>query len=140
MINSFLFGFGGNMKKLVILILIISLISGCQSKNNNLKNEEIRKIDQSTVYASINDNNIYIIDVREPDEYSQSHIENAYNVPYTSITDISKLNINLDSKIIVYCQSGNRSRMAANRLIEMGYTNVYDMGGIIYWNYELVTE
>ena len=64
------------MKKLVILILIISLISGCQSKNNNLKNEEIRKIDQSTVYASINDNNIYIIDVREPDEYSQSHIEN----------------------------------------------------------------
>ncbi len=128
------------MKKLVILILIISLISGCQSKNNNLKNEEIRKIDQSTVYASINDNNIYIIDVREPDEYSQSHIENAYNVPYTSITDISKLNINLDSKIIVYCQSGNRSRMAANRLIEMGYTNVYDMGGIIYWNYELVTE
>lgn len=128
------------MKKLVILILIISLISGCQSKNNNLKNEEIRKIDQSTVYASINDNNIYIIDVREPDEYSQSHIENAYNVPYTSITDISKLNINLDSKIIVYCQSGNRSRMAANRLIEMGYTNVYDMGGIIYWNYELVNE
>lgn len=128
------------MKKLIILILIISLISGCQSKNNNLKNEEIRKIDQSTVYASINDNNIYIIDVREPDEYSQSHIENAYNVPYTSITDISKLNINLDSKIIVYCQSGNRSRMAANRLIEMGYTNVYDMGGIIYWNYELVTE
>ncbi len=128
------------MKKLVILILIISLISGCQSKNNNLKTEEIRKIDQSTVYASINDNNIYIIDVREPDEYSQSHIENAYNVPYTSITDISKLNINLDSKIIVYCQSGNRSRMAANRLIEMGYTNVYDMGGIIYWNYELVTE
>lgn len=128
------------MKKLVILILIISLISGCQSKNNNLKNEEIRKIDQSTVYASINDNNIYIIDVREPDEYSQSHIENAYNVPYTSITDISKLDINLDSKIIVYCQSGNRSRMAANRLIEMGYTNVYDMGGIIYWNYELVTE
>ena len=128
------------MKKLVILILIIFLISGCQSKNNNLKNEEIRKIDQSTVYASINDNNIYIIDVREPDEYSQSHIENAYNVPYTSITDISKLNINLDSKIIVYCQSGNRSRMAANRLIEMGYTNVYDMGGIIYWNYELVTE
>ncbi len=128
------------MKKLVILILIISLISGCQSKNNNLKNDQIRKIDQSTVYASINDSNIYIIDVREPDEYSQSHIENAYNVPYTSITDISKLNINLDSKIIVYCQSGNRSRMAANRLIEMGYTNVYDMGGIIYWNYELVTE
>ena len=43
-----------------------------------------------------------------------------------------------DAKILVYCRSGNRSAAASKELIKMGYTNVFDFGGIISWPYEIV--
>lgn len=128
------------MKKLVILILMVSFLCGCSNNNISEVDNSIKVIDTATVFSDINDENVYIIDVREEYEYSEGHIKNAYNVPLTKLIVINEMDISLDSKIIVYCQSGNRSGLAAKQLIEMGYTNVYDMGGINSWNYELVKE
>ena len=127
------------MRKYFILMLLFLVLCGCS--NDSIDNSvSVIKIDTETVYSEIDDESVYIIDVRTVEEYSNGHIKNSYNVPLTSLSEVSEMNLSLDSKIIVYCQSGNRSGMAAKQLIEMGYTNVYDMGGITSWNYELVTE
>ena len=85
----------------------------------------------------INDDAV-IIDVREADEYTTGHIENAVNIP---VSNISSVDYNKDTVIIVYCASGIRSANAAKALIEAGYTNVYNLdGGLINWGFELVEE
>lgn len=124
------------MKKFLMIIILSTLLCGCSNKNLN----SIKSIDTETVFSSIDKEEIYIIDVRETYEYNDGHIKSAYNIPVSNIDEINKLNIHLNSKIIVYCQSGNRSKIAANKLLEMGYTNIYDMGGINKWNYELIKE
>lgn len=128
------------MNKKIILVSFILILCGCS--DNSIKTNEIiiKAIDTKTVYQELDNKKVYIIDVREEYEYKSGHIKNAYNIPLTKINEISKLMLSLDSKIIVYCHSGNRSRKAANSLIDMGYTNVYDMGGINDWNYELIKE
>lgn len=128
------------MKKIVWLVLLVFIVSGCSSNSNVDKSQAVMMIDTKTVYSEIDNEDVYIIDVREDYEYKGGHIKNAYNVSINKMQDIDELVMSLNSKIIVYCQSGNRSRMAANRLIEMGYTNVYDMGGINSWNYELISD
>lgn len=125
------------MKKIICLILLI-LICGCSNENVNKSGVGVLMIDTDTVYSEVNNDNVYIIDVREVNEYNSGHIQNAHNIPLAEIENINKKIISLDSKIIVYCQSGNRSNKAAEMLLTMGYTNVYDMGGIISWKYELV--
>ena len=86
-----------------------------------------------------NEEDAFIIDVRELDEYEEGHIINSINIPLSIIGSISDIpEINKDSKIIVYCRSGNRSKSAQSRLNSLGYTNVYDMGGILDWPYDVV--
>jgi len=125
------------MKKILCLLLILML---CGCGNESIKNNEVSVMDinTETVYSEVDNKDVYIIDVREDYEYESGHIRNSYNIPMSGLTEISEVVSSLDSKIIVYCQSGNRSGMAAKKLIEMGYTNVYDMGGINSWNYELI--
>ena len=55
-----------------------------------------------------------------------------------TFNQIEKIDYKKSEKIIVYCASGNRSKQAAQKLIDMGYTNVYDMGGISNWKYDIV--
>lgn len=82
-----------------------------------------------------------ILDVRTLEEYNEGHIEGATLLPDNEIKD--KVEITLYDKeevILVYCRSGRRSEAAAKVLVEMGYTKVYDFGGIIDWPYEVVKE
>lgn len=126
------------MKKLVILLFIILiLVTGC----GNVK-EERKLISYEEVNGIIenfeNLEHVYIIDVREEDEYESGHLINSYNIPLSRLDDIENENISKDSKIIIYCRSGNRSKTAQEKLNSMGYTNVYDMGGIVNWPYDVV--
>jgi rhodanese-related sulfurtransferase len=126
------------MKKLVILLfMILILVTGC----GNVK-EERKLISYEEVNGIIenfeNLEHVYIIDVREEDEYESGHLINSYNIPLSRLDDIENENISKDSKIIIYCRSGNRSKTAQERLNSMGYTNVYDMGGIVNWPYDVV--
>lgn len=80
-----------------------------------------------------------ILDVRTQEEFVAGHIEGAILIPNTSIAKAApQMLADKDALILVYCRSGRRSALAANELIAMGYTKVYDFGGIIDWPYDIV--
>ena len=82
---------------------------------------------------------VIILDVRTKGEYAEGHIKNAILVPNESIgTEPPKELPDKNAEILVYCRSGNRSRQASEKLVKMGYTNVYDFGGVNTWTYGLV--
>lgn len=82
---------------------------------------------------------ITIIDVRTAGEFESGHIEKSINIPLDVIeATVLEKYPNKDEKLYLYCRSGNRSAQAAKLLVNQGYTNVYDFGGIISWPYEVV--
>lgn len=82
--------------------------------------------------------NFVILDVRTEDEYQEFHIKGAVNIPDFEIRVKAKDVLpDKDQLIFVYCRSGRRSRLAAVDLINLGYTNIVEFGGIIDWPYEL---
>lgn len=125
------------MKKIFFLVVICLLITGCGS-DNKMSSNSINTISVDEVKSlvdSFNDqDNLVIIDVRTNEEYKEGHIKNSINIP---VDNIEKINYRKDTKIVLYCRSGNRSNQAALKLKSLGYENIYDMGGINYWTYDL---
>ena len=80
-----------------------------------------------------------IIDARTQEEYDQGHIPGAILIPEYEIADRAEKELpDKDQLILVYCRSGRRSKIAAEKLVKLGYTNVKEFGGIIDWEYEIV--
>ena len=80
-----------------------------------------------------------IIDARTQEEYDQGHIPGAIMIPEYEIADRAEKELpDKDQLILVYCRSGRRSKIAAEELVKLGYTNVKEFGGIIDWEYEIV--
>ena len=77
-----------------------------------------------------------ILDVRTEEEFREGHISGAVLVPYDEITDWHRPALK-NAPILVYCRSGRRSAIAAQELVEMGHSRVFDFGGIIDWPYEI---
>ena len=127
------------MKKLIFLLLAVMLLTACGQDTEkdrgavyvNITAEEAKQImDTEEGYR--------ILDVREQDEYDAGHIPGAILIPYTQIEE--KANEMLPDKeqlILVYCRSGRRSKIAADALAELGYTNIKEFGGILDWPYEV---
>ena len=83
------------------------------------------------------DSEAVLIDVRTPEEFRVVHIPGSVLIPDYEIKDkIAEVVPDKDTTVIIYCRSGNRSRHAAKVLIDMGYTKVFDLGGIIDWPYD----
>ena len=79
-----------------------------------------------------------VLDTREQDEFDEGHIPGAILIPYTEIENQAiELIPDKDKLILVYCRSGRRSKIAAESLSKLGYTNVKEFGGIIDWTYEI---
>ena len=94
--------------------------------------EEAKKIMDS-------DEEYIILDTREQDEYDSGHIPGAVLIPYTEIEERAEEMLpDKDKQILVYCRSGRRSKIAAEYLVGLGYTNVKEFGGIIDWPYDVV--
>jgi len=100
------------MKKL-FLILMMFLIVGCGNKI------DIQKL--------MSENEYVIMDVRTEEEYNELHLVDSINIPYNEIDET--LDIDKDKIIFVYCRSGNRSKVAYDKLVSLGY-EVYDLEGI----------
>ena len=82
-----------------------------------------------------------IIDARTQEEYDQGHIPGAILIPEYEIADRAEKELpDKDQLILVYCRSGRRSKIAAEELVKLGYTNVKEFGGIIDWEYEIVNK
>ncbi|MCL1890913.1 MAG: rhodanese-like domain-containing protein [Coriobacteriia bacterium] len=82
-----------------------------------------------------------LVDVRTLDEYKEGHIANAMLIPHVEIKNRAFRELpDLNATILTYCRSGVRSAAAAKDLVALGYTNVYDMGGIMDWPYETIKD
>lgn len=83
--------------------------------------------------------NVTIVDVRRQDEYDAGHIKDAVLVPNEQLSDIAESKLpDKNAVLLIYCRSGSRSRVASQKLVELGYLNVYNFGGIIDWPYDIV--
>lgn len=90
--------------------------------------------------AKLAEGGVTLVDVRTADEYAESHIEGAILLPNEEIGDSQPAALPAaDAEIIVYCRTGRRSAEAAKKLAALGYTNLYDLGGIESWPYETVS-
>lgn len=82
--------------------------------------------------------NYIILDVRTQSEYESGHIPGAVNISHDLINAENTADFDHDQMILVYCRSGNRSAKASETLTELGFTNVYDFGGITSWTGDIV--
>ena len=97
-----------------------------------------KKIKPDRARQMIAEGNVTIVDVRSPDEYNTGHLKNAILLPHTQISQYSAAMLpDKNADIIVHCQSGARSGAAGKELLSLGYNNIYDLGGIARWPYEL---
>ena len=126
------------VKKIVLNSLKVAVVGYILF--NAFSSNGYQVLDQDTAYKQLqDDNSIHLIDVRELHEFNAGHIDGAQLIPLGTIEDSFSLYIpNKDTKIFIYCRSGNRSAEAAKKLVSMGYTNVFDIGGIITWEYGIV--
>ena len=127
------------MKKLLPIFITALLLVGCAVPAE----QEIRyrQITMDAAVAMMEEEEGYIIlDVRTTAEYNEKHIPGAINVPNETIgtEEISQLP-NKEQLILVYCRSGNRSKEASEKLANLGYSNIYEFGGIIDWPGETVS-
>lgn len=120
------------MKKLILVGMLLLLMTGCGNK-------EYHTITASKAKEMMNEDTV-ILDVRTESEYEVSHIKDAINVPLDKINNIETQLTDKKQTILVYCQSGNRSKDAAQKLVELGYQNVYNFGGLSDWTYGIVSS
>ena len=125
-----------------VLLLLTACSSGGQVMDGEDKVRSYKQISQDEAKKMMEqDDGHVIVDVRRPDEFAAGHIPEAICIPNENIgTEQPEELPDLDQVILVYCRSGNRSKQAAQKLFDMGYTNVYEFGGIINWTGEVVTE
>jgi rhodanese-related sulfurtransferase len=110
--------------------------SASQEVNKEMKGTYMTKT-QEEAYELLNKNEAILIDVRTVEEYNEGHIVGANLVPLDTIeTEIIKAYPDKEAVYLVYCRSGNRSQQATNIMVDLGYLEVYDIGGINTWPYE----
>ena len=128
----------------ILIALILLLIGGCVSGGQLLDGDGMENSyamisqEEAKKMMQVDDGHI-IVDVRRQDEFDEEHIPGAICIPNESISDTQPDELpDLDQVILMYCRSGNRSKEAAQKLFDMGYTHVFECGGIIYWTGETV--
>lgn len=143
------------MKKWVSALLLIFLVavSSCASVNQSTSitdsssiqsteaQVEYKKITAEEAKQRIDAGGAVILDVRTQEEYDEGHIDGAIRLEYNDFDEqLTEILPDKSAQILIYCRSGNRSRIATEYLISNGYTDVYDFGGIIDWPYETAVE
>lgn len=147
------------MRKKWILTAVLGLtlfLSACSApsgekeaeKNKTSQKDSVKadgkgyhKITAEEAKEMMDERGVTVLDVRTSEEYKDSHIPDAVNIPNEEIgTEKPDQLPDQDAVVIVYCRTGVRSKQASDKLVDMGYKNVYDMGGIVDWNYETKSE
>ena len=126
-------------KRFLIALLTFTLPFGCVgcSDDGSATYEQISGAEAKALMDS--ESGYIIIDARTQEEYDQGHIPGAIMIPEYEIAERAEKELpDKDKLILVYCRSGRRSKIAAEELVKLGYTNVKEFGGIIDWEYEIV--
>lgn len=111
---------------------LLSALFGTKKDSSN----HIEILDAHTYAAAITGNKVQLVDVRTANEYQGGHITNAINIDFFNVSSFTKLfeKFNKNEPVFLYCRSGARSQKAAKRLIDMGFTKIYDLkGGYLRW-------
>lgn len=144
------------MKKsffLLLLLILTVVLMACGAPASIIEETKAESTEQETeekqvIYENINaeqakqmmdtETGYVILDVRTEEEYAEGHIPGAILIPDYEITQKAEsILADKDQKILVYCRSGRRSKNAAEALLALGYTNIWEFGGIIDWNYDI---
>ena len=126
-------------KRFLIALLTFALPFGCVgcSSGGSASYDQISGAEAKALMDS--ESGYIIIDARTQSEYDEGHIPGAILIPEYEIADRAENELpDKDQLILVYCRSGRRSKIAAEELVKLGYTNVKEFGGIIDWEYETV--
>ncbi|MBQ1215388.1 MAG: rhodanese-like domain-containing protein [Firmicutes bacterium] len=117
---------------MAIVLCAMVLLGGCGENG-------YQQISQDEAKEMMDSQEVVILDVREQDEFDSGHIAGAVLLPVGSISEATAAEVipKKDSVVLVYCRSGNRSKTASEKLVELGYTKVYEFGGINTWPYEI---
>ena len=125
-------------KRFLLMLLTLALPFGCVgcSDGGSATYEQISGAEAKALMDS--ESGYIIIDARTQEEYNEGHIPGAIMIPEYEIADRAEKELpDKDQLILVYCRSGRRSKIAAEELVKLGYTNVKEFGGIIDWEYEI---
>ena len=126
-------------KRFLLMLLTLALPFGCVgcSDGGSASYDQISGAEAKALMDS--ESGYIIIDARTQEEYDEGHIPGAILIPEYEIADRADKELpDKDQLILVYCRSGRRSKIAAEELVKIGYTNVKEFGGIIDWKYEIV--
>ena len=121
---------------IIAALVFLVAISGCSAE------------EKGSVYMNINAEKakemmdglekFVLLDARSEEEFSEGHIPGAIVIPHDEIEERAEAEIpEKDVPVFVYCRSGRRSKIAAEALVSLGYSEVYEFGGIIDWPYEI---
>ena len=144
------------MKKsffLLLLLILTASVMACGAPASVIEKTKAEGTEQETeekqvIYKNItadeakeimdSESGYVILDVRTEEEYAEGHIPGAILIPdYEIIQKAESILTDKDQRILVYCRSGRRSKNAAEALLALGYTNIWEFGGIIDWNYDI---
>lgn len=125
-----------------LLLCAAILLTACGVKRGGDPSENATAITPEQALERLQSGDpIVLLDVRRAEEYAEGHIEGAILLPNEDIGSTRPEQLpDLDAEIIVYCRTGRRSAQAAAKLVKLGYTKVYDLGGIVDWPYDVTTE
>ena len=125
------------MKRIFPLMLAMLLVlTGC---GGTAAENTYQQITHEEAKNMMDTQEAIVLDVREQDEFDAGHIPGAVLLPVGTITKDTAAAVipELDSVVLVYCRSGNRSKKASQALVDLGYTGIYEFGGINTWPYEV---
>lgn len=127
------------MKKGILILLVVGMLTACGWDKEKMQEALYVSITVEEAKAIMDrEADCIILDVREPDEYEAGHIPGAILIPYTQVEEQANEALpDKDQRILVYCRSGRRSKIAAQVLGKLGYTNIKEFGGILDWPYEM---
>ncbi len=122
---------------------VVMCLAGCTNEaeesevTTDVSYEQISQDEAKNIMDT--QNGYVVIDARTQEEFDEGHIEGAMLMPEYEVADRAEKELTDKSQLIlVYCRSGRRSKIAAQALADLGYTNVKEFGGIITWEYETV--
>jgi len=127
------------MKKMVFLLLALIFLAACGQADDADREAVYLNISAEEAKALMDSERDYVIlDVRTAEEYESGHIPGAILIPDTEIAQqAEEILRDKNQLILVYCRSGRRSKLASEILVELGYTNIREFGGIIDWPYDI---
>ena len=119
---------------LPLLLAFLLVLSGCGQAPAD---SAYQQISQERAKEMMDTQQVLVLDVREQAEYDRGHIPGALLLPVGTIEEDTAAAVipEKDTVVLVYCRSGNRSKTAAAALAALGYSHVYEFGGINTWPY-----